>query len=167
MKSYIVNSKHRALLKGAAMTIDPIFAIGKNSLTTEFIQSVTEYLDKNEILKVTVLKNCDDDPKEIAVMLAERSDSELVQVIGRKIVLYKPLKEEKKRKYSYVNGGLSRDLPKRAPASPSRKPSASRKASFLKWTSGTRRASERGKASATGRTSHSSQRRGSLRRKAD
>ena len=50
-------------------------------------------------MKVSVLKNCDDDPKELAYTLAGRSESEVVQVIGRKIVLYKPDPDFKKRKY--------------------------------------------------------------------
>lgn len=99
MKSYIKNSKHRSLLKGAAMNIDPVLSIGKNSLTTEFIAAVAENIAKHELIKVNVLKNCEDEPKEIAYTLAERSVSEVVQVIGRKIVLYKPAKDEKDRKY--------------------------------------------------------------------
>ena len=49
-----------------------------------------------DIMKVTVLKNCMDDPKEIAETLAERTRSQVVQVIGRKIILYKESKENKK-----------------------------------------------------------------------
>ena len=99
MKQYISNSKQRALLKGAAMHMDPVLAIGKNSLTPEFISAVSENIAKNEIIKINVLKNCEDDVKEIAYTLAERSLSEVVQIIGRKIVLYKPAKDPKDRRY--------------------------------------------------------------------
>ena len=51
--------------------------------------------DTREIIKVAVLKNCMDDPRAIAEVLSERSHSTLVQVIGKKIVLYKPFKEPK------------------------------------------------------------------------
>ncbi len=104
MKSYIKNSKHRSLLKGAAMNMDPVLSIGKNSLTPEFIEATAENLQKNELVKINVLKNCDDDVKEIAYTLAERSASELVQVIGRKIVLYKPAKDPKDRQYDIKLG---------------------------------------------------------------
>ena len=47
-------------------------------------------------IKVSVLKNCFDDPREIAEVLAERTRSQVVQVIGKQIVLYKPAKENSK-----------------------------------------------------------------------
>ena len=57
-----------------------------------------EALDKRELVKISVLQNCMDDPKEMAQILADRTHSEVVQVIGKKIVLYKQAKEEKNRK---------------------------------------------------------------------
>ena len=93
-----MTSKQRAYLKGLAMNIDPVFQIGKSSLTPEITQAVDEALEARELIKVTVLKNCLDDGGSIADGLAERTHSQVVQVIGRKIVLYRPAKEEKKRK---------------------------------------------------------------------
>ena len=78
-----------AYLKGLAMTMDCILSLGKASLTPEFTESVAEAIKKRELIKINVLKNCLDDPREIATTLAERTHSEVVQVIGRKIVLYK------------------------------------------------------------------------------
>ena len=91
-----MNSKQRAYLKGLAQTIQPILNIGKSSLTPEFTESVAEALEARELIKISVLKNCLDDPPEIAAMLGERTHSQVVQVIGRKIVLYKESKEHKK-----------------------------------------------------------------------
>lgn len=91
-----MNSKQRAYLKGLAMNIEPILNIGKSSLTPEFTESVSEALAARELIKISVLKNCLDDPKELAFTVAERTRSEVVQVIGRKIVLYKESKEHKK-----------------------------------------------------------------------
>lgn len=93
-----MTSKERAYLKGLAMNIDPIFQIGKASLTPEFTEAVAEALAARELIKINVLKNCDDDGKVLAQTIAERTHSEVVQVIGRKIVLYKPAREEKNRK---------------------------------------------------------------------
>ena len=90
--------KQRSYLKGLAMTIDPVFQIGKASLTPEVTQAVSEVLEARELVKITVLKNCLDDGRSIAEVLAERTHSEVVQVIGRKIVLYRQAKEENKRK---------------------------------------------------------------------
>ena len=61
-------------------------------------QAVSEVLEARELVKITVLKNCLDDGRSIAEVLAERTHSEVVQVIGRKIVLYRQAKEENKRK---------------------------------------------------------------------
>lgn len=91
-----MTSKQRAYLKGLAMTMDPIFQIGKASLTPELIEGVREAIDKRELIKVSVLKNCFDDPKELAEILAERTRSTIVQVIGKKIVLFKQAKENSK-----------------------------------------------------------------------
>ncbi|HIX15473.1 MAG TPA: ribosome assembly RNA-binding protein YhbY [Candidatus Hungatella pullicola] len=93
-----MTSKQRAYLKGLAMNIEPIFQIGKSSLTPEVTQAIAEALEARELIKITVLKNCLDDGKSIAQALGERTHSQVVQVIGRKIVLYKPAKDETKRK---------------------------------------------------------------------
>ena len=93
-----MTSKQRSYLKGLAMTMDPIFQIGKSSVTPELTAAIAEALEARELIKITVLKNCLDDGRSIAEVLAERTRSEVVQVIGKMIVLYKPAKEEKDRK---------------------------------------------------------------------
>ncbi len=92
----IFTSKQRAFLKGLASNLDPIFQIGKASLTPEVTMAIEEAFNTRELIKVAVLKNCMDDPNEIARMLAERTRSDVVQVIGKKIVLYKESKDNKK-----------------------------------------------------------------------
>lgn len=91
-----MTSKQRAYLKGLAMNIEPIYQVGKSSLTPEITQGLKEALEARELIKVTVLKNCLDEPKEIAQVVAERTHSEVVQVIGKKFVLYKESKNKKK-----------------------------------------------------------------------
>lgn len=92
-----MTSKQRAYLKGLAMTMDPILQLGKSSVTPENTKSVAEALEARELIKINVLQNCADDPKVLAQMLAERTHSEVVQVIGKKIVLYKQGKEDKRK----------------------------------------------------------------------
>ncbi len=91
-----MTSKQRAYLKGLAMNIEPIFQIGKSSLTPEVTEAVREAFNTRELIKITVLKNCLDDTNAIAHALAERTRSQVVQVIGKKIVLYKESKDHKK-----------------------------------------------------------------------
>ncbi len=91
-----MTTKQRAYLKGLAMNIEPIFQIGKASLTPEVTQGISEALEARELVKITILKNCTDDIHTVSHTLAERTRSDVVQVIGRKIVLYRESKEKKK-----------------------------------------------------------------------
>lgn len=91
-----LTSKQRAYLKGLAMNIDPVFNIGKASLTEEIVNAVNEAFNTRELIKIGVLKNCIDDPKLIAEALAENTHSIVVQVIGKKIVLYKRDRDNQK-----------------------------------------------------------------------
>lgn len=91
-----MTSKQRAYLKSLASTLDPIFQIGKSSLTPEFTEAIGEAFNNKELIKIAVLKNCMDDPREIADALADRTHAQVVQVIGKKIVLYKPDKKNPK-----------------------------------------------------------------------
>lgn len=91
-----MTSKQRAYLKSLASNLNPIFHVGKASLTPEITVAIAESFNNNELIKVAVLKNCDDDAREIAEYVAERTHSELVQVIGKRFILYKPFKENPK-----------------------------------------------------------------------
>ena len=73
-----MTTKQRAYLKGLAMNLDPIFQIGKNSMTPEVTKAIQEALDARELI-------------------AERTHSQVVQVIGKKIVLYKEGKDKHKK----------------------------------------------------------------------
>lgn len=94
----MMTSKQRAYLKSLASNLEPIFQVGKASITPEITKAIDEAFNKRELIKISVLKNCFDDPKEIAQMIAERTHSLVVHVIGKKIVLYKEAKEPEKRK---------------------------------------------------------------------
>lgn len=91
-----MTSKQRAYLKSLAMKLDPVFNVGKSSITPEFTAAIVEVLETRELIKISVLKNCLDEPREIAEVLAERTHSQIVQVIGKKIVLYKESRDNKK-----------------------------------------------------------------------
>ncbi|MBR2532210.1 MAG: ribosome assembly RNA-binding protein YhbY [Lachnospiraceae bacterium] len=93
-----MTSKQRSFLKGLAMKTEPIFQVGKGSITPELTEAVREALEKRELVKLHVLKNNADDKQEIAQTLAERTGSIVVQVIGSMIVLFKYQKDAEKRK---------------------------------------------------------------------
>ena len=97
-----MTSKQRSYLKGLAMNLDPIFQIGKSSLTPEVTQAVSEALEARELVKITVLKNCLDDGRSIAEVLGERTHSEVVQVIGRSYCIVRQRMRQRERSY-YLN----------------------------------------------------------------
>lgn len=91
-----LTSKQRAYLKSLSGKIEPIFQIGKSSLTPSITNAINDALEKRELVKISVLKNCFDDPKELAAIVAERTHSNVVQVIGKKFILYRPSKKAPK-----------------------------------------------------------------------
>ena len=102
-----MTSKERAELKAQAMKLDSIFQIGKASLTPQLVEAVKDALAARELIKVSVLKNCADDPRELAEIVSERTGSQVVQVIGKKIVLYK----EKRRRAQKLKAGEEKRKP--------------------------------------------------------
>ena len=93
-----MTSKQRAYLKSISSTYESIFQIGKGSITPEVCEAVNEALAARELIKISVLKNCADDPKDIAQLLAERTRSQVVHVIGKKIVLFRQNTKKEDRK---------------------------------------------------------------------
>ena len=91
-----MTSKQRAYLMGIAQSESAIFQIGKSGISPEMSTAISDALEARELIKISVLKNCFDDPKELGRTLADRTRSQLVQVIGREIVLYRESKTHKK-----------------------------------------------------------------------
>ena len=85
-----LTSKQRAYLRSLANPLKPVFQIGKSSVTEENIRAIGECFNTNELIKVSILQNCEDDPRDLAAEVAEGTGSTVVQVIGRKFTLYKP-----------------------------------------------------------------------------
>ena len=71
----IAESFDNTVIQGLAMNINPIFNIGKSSLTSEFTESINETFNNKELIKISVLKNCIDDPMEIAKVLGRDEKS--------------------------------------------------------------------------------------------
>lgn len=84
-----LTSKQRAYLRKMASQMQPVLSVGKGGATPEVVASAAEALEKRELIKASVLDNCFEDVKDIANVIGERARAEVVQVIGRKFVLYK------------------------------------------------------------------------------
>jgi len=91
----LITGKQRSYLKSLANNLDPIFQLGKNGLTENFIKQVDDALRTRELVKINVLKNSIEDPTEIANLLVKELNAEFVQSIGRKFVIYRESEDNK------------------------------------------------------------------------
>lgn len=92
----MLNSKQRAALRSMAAHIQPIMQIGKGGISENLVKTVSDALEARELIKLSVLENCDYTPRDMAEELAQATDADVVAVIGRKVVLYRE-SETKKR----------------------------------------------------------------------
>ncbi len=91
-----MKSKDRAYLRSIATNIEPIFQIGKGNISENLIKQVDDALEARELIKITVLENCSVDAKEVAEILGKETNSVVVQVMGRKITLYRRREKDSK-----------------------------------------------------------------------
>ncbi len=84
-----MTTKERSLLRSYAQTIEPIGQIGKGGISESMVTGISDALDKREIVKLSVLRNSDDDAKDLAEDLAKRLNAQVVCTIGHKIILYR------------------------------------------------------------------------------
>ena len=84
-----LNSKQKKLLRSIGMTEEPVVMIGKEGITPNVVQSTRDVIKKRELIKVRVLQNSPAEPEEAIIMLAERADANMVQIIGRNGLLFK------------------------------------------------------------------------------
>ena len=96
----MLNSKQRAILRAEASRIDAIFQVGKGGVGEAAVKSIGDALEARELVKITVLDNSDVDIRDAAEEIAEKTDSEVVSVIGRKIILFRESSKQEKRKVS-------------------------------------------------------------------
>ena len=91
-----MTTKQRAYLRGLASTENAIGQIGKGGVGENSIKTVSDALEARELIKLTVLETCMGTPREIAAELAEATGADVVCVVGRKIVLYRESRNNKR-----------------------------------------------------------------------
>ncbi|RIX59424.1 ribosome assembly RNA-binding protein YhbY [Paenibacillus nanensis] len=91
----MLTGKQKRYLRSMAHHLQPIFQVGKGGTNDHLVRHIEEALETRELIKVSVLNNCLDDPREVGAEVAEAAGAELVQVIGKTIVLYKESKDHK------------------------------------------------------------------------
>jgi RNA-binding protein len=95
-----MTSKERAYLRGLANGIDAIFQVGKNGISENLVKQISDALEARELIKITVLENSPDTINEVAKEISEKTNSQLIQVMGSKITLFK--KRKKKSKFENI-----------------------------------------------------------------
>ncbi|WP_100372216.1 ribosome assembly RNA-binding protein YhbY [Bacillus sp. FJAT-45037] len=91
----MLKGKQKRFLRAKAHHLAPIFQVGKGGVNENMVAQIDDVLKTRELIKISILQNCDFDKNEIARDLSKGARAELVQVIGNTIVLYKESKENK------------------------------------------------------------------------
>ncbi|WP_085060058.1 ribosome assembly RNA-binding protein YhbY [Staphylococcus haemolyticus] len=85
----MLTGKQKRYLRSLSHNLDPIFQIGKSGINENMIAQIDDTLENRELIKIHVLQNNFDDKNELAVALSNATKSEIVQVIGSMIVIYR------------------------------------------------------------------------------
>ncbi|MFD1781217.1 MULTISPECIES: ribosome assembly RNA-binding protein YhbY [Fredinandcohnia] len=99
----MLTGKQKRFLRSKAHHLDPIFQVGKGGVNDNMVKQISDALEARELLKVSVLQNCEDDRDTVAQELSKGAKAELVQIIGNTIVLYKESKENKQLELPKAN----------------------------------------------------------------
>jgi RNA-binding protein len=85
----LLTSKQRAKLKSIAATTETILQVGKGGVGDQLVKQVDDALTARELVKLHALETAPEEPGTLAQALADATRSEVVQVIGRRMVLYR------------------------------------------------------------------------------
>ncbi|AJD91592.1 RNA-binding protein [Jeotgalibacillus malaysiensis] len=92
----MLTGKQKRFLRAEAHNLSPIFQVGKGGVNDNMVKQIAEALEVRELIKVSILQNCEQDKDEVAEALSKGAKAELVQLIGHTVVLYKESRENKK-----------------------------------------------------------------------
>ena len=90
----MITTKQRAFLRGIGATLEPVMQIGKEGVKEQSIVQIEGLFEARELIKIKVLQNCVEDPRDIADQIQKATNCEQIQVIGSKIVLYRRSKKK-------------------------------------------------------------------------
>ena len=91
----MLTGKQKRLLRSKAHHLNPILQVGKGGVNENMIKQVADALEARELMKISILQNCEEDKETVAEQLSAGTKAELVQIIGNTIVLYKESRENK------------------------------------------------------------------------
>lgn len=91
-----MTSKQRAYLRSLANNLTAIFQIGKNGISDNLIKQINDALEARELIKLNVLDTSPNEITYVASILSQKTNSELVQIVGNKITLFRQKKKDSK-----------------------------------------------------------------------
>lgn len=94
----MLTGKQKRFLRAKAHHLNPIFQVGKGGVNENMIKQISDALEARELMKITVLQNCEEEKDSVAEQLTKGARAELVQIIGNTIILYKESRENKQIK---------------------------------------------------------------------
>lgn len=95
-----LRGKQKRFLRSKAHHLQPIFQIGKNGINDAVLVQIAEALEKRELIKINLLQNTDEIADDVAQVIGKNVHCDVVQIIGRVLVLYKPSSKEKYQRIS-------------------------------------------------------------------
>ncbi len=92
----MLTSKQRAYLRSLASNEPAIMQVGKSGIGENLIKTVSDALEARELIKLSVLENSGEEAREVAEALAAATNSDVVAVIGKKVILYRESEKNKR-----------------------------------------------------------------------
>jgi RNA-binding protein len=91
-----LSSAQKKYLKGLGHSLTPVIHIGKEGITDRLIASISKALSDHELIKVTLLETAELERDDAAEQVSLKTDSETIQILGKKILFYKSNPKKKK-----------------------------------------------------------------------
>ena len=92
----MLTGKQKQFLRALANSRRPLFQVGKDGVTANVINTVSDSLEAHELIKISVLKTCGEDVRDVALDLSAGTRSQIVQIIGRTVILYRESRDKKR-----------------------------------------------------------------------
>ena len=84
-----LTGKQKRFLRAMGTKLEPVVQVGKEGITPAVVKSTDDAITKRELIKIRVLQNCPQEPDDSIKLLAERTNCDLVQIIGRNALLFR------------------------------------------------------------------------------
>lgn len=91
----MLNNNDKSKLRGFGQQLKPLFQIGKDGVSENLIKTLNDSLEAHELVKCNALKSCPVTIQEIALDLSAATKSEIIQIIGHTVVLYRRSRKNK------------------------------------------------------------------------